>query len=164
MVGEKRISEYTLTDKFRAVVAGHICLDMIPNLDHLKPGQFSELFKPGHLVVSGGVTFAPGGPVPNTGIAMHRLGVPVDLIARVGVDPFGEIVRQIIRERAGRLADGILPDTRSATSYSVIICPPGMDRSFLHCPGTNDVFGAEDIDIRPLERAGIFHFGYSPIM
>ncbi len=101
-----------MTDKFRAVVAGHICLDMIPNLDHLKPGQFSELFKPGHLVVSGGVTFAPGGPVPNTGIAMHRLGVPVDLIARVGVDPFGEIVRQIILERGGQLADGILPDTR----------------------------------------------------
>ena len=31
--------------EIRAVVAGHICLDMIPNLEHLKPGQFSEPVK-----------------------------------------------------------------------------------------------------------------------
>ena len=153
-----------MTDKFRAVVAGHICLDMIPNLDHLKPGQFSELFQPGRLIVAGAVTFAPGGPVPNTGIAMHRLGVPVDLIARVGNDPFGQIVRDIIAAQDGHLAQGITADERSATSYTVIICPPGMDRFFLHCPGTNDIFCAEDIDWRLVEQAGIFHFGYPPIM
>jgi len=153
-----------LTDKFRAVVAGHICLDMIPNLDHLQPGQFSELFKPGRLIVAGAVTFAPGGPVPNTGIAMHRLGVPVDLIARVGADPFGQIVRDIIAAQGPRLAEGITADERSATSYTIIICPPGMDRFFLHSPGTNDVFCADDIDDRLVARAGIFHFGYPPIM
>ena len=153
-----------MTDKFRAVVAGHICLDMIPNLEHLKPGQFSELFKPGRLIVAGAVTFAPGGPVPNTGIAMHRLGVPVDLIARVGNDPFGQIVRDIITAQGARLAQGITADEHSATSYTVIICPPGMDRFFLHCPGTNDVFCAEDIDWRLVAQAGIFHFGYPPIM
>jgi sugar/nucleoside kinase (ribokinase family) len=153
-----------LTDKFRAVVAGHICLDMIPNLDHLKPGQFSELFKPGRLIVAGAVTFAPGGPVPNTGIALHRLGVPVDLIARVGADPFGQIVREIIAAQGLRLAEGITADEHSATSYTVIICPPGMDRFFLHCPGTNDIFCAEDIDMRLVAQAGIFHFGYPPIM
>ncbi len=153
-----------MTDKFRAVVAGHICLDMIPNLEHLKPGQFSEMFKPGRLIVAGAVTFAPGGPVPNTGIAMHRLGVPVDLIARVGADPFGQIVRAIIAGQGPRLAEGITADDRSATSYTVIICPPGMDRFFLHCPGTNDIFSAEDIDYRLVSQAGLFHFGYPPIM
>jgi sugar/nucleoside kinase (ribokinase family) len=156
--------EHKLIDKFRAVVAGHICLDMIPNLEHLKPGQFSEMFKPGRLIVAGAVTFAPGGPVPNTGVAMHRLGVPVDLIARVGADPFGQIVRDIIAAQGPRLAQGITADERSATSYTVIICPPAMDRFFLHCPGTNDIFCAEDIDYRLVAQAGIFHFGYPPIM
>jgi sugar/nucleoside kinase (ribokinase family) len=156
--------EDNLADKFHAVVAGHICLDMIPNLDHLKPGQFSEMFKPGRLIVAGAVTFAPGGPVPNTGIAMHRLGVPVDLVARVGADPFGQIVREIIAAQGPRLAEGITAAGGSATSYTVIICPPGMDRFFLHCPGTNDIFSAEDIDYRLAEQAGIFHFGYPPIM
>ncbi len=153
-----------MADKFSAVVAGHICLDMIPNLEHLKPGQFSEMFKPGRLIVAGAVTFAPGGPVPNTGIAMHRLGVPVDLIARVGADPFGQIVREIIAARGPRLAEGIRADDRSATSYTVIICPPGMDRFFLHCPGTNDIFSAGDIDYNRVAQAGMFHFGYPPIM
>ena len=153
-----------MADKFHAVVAGHICLDMIPNLDHLKPGQFSELFKPGRLIVAGAVTFAPGGPVPNTGIAMHRLGVPVDLVARVGADPFGQIVREIIAAQGPRLAEGITAAGGSATSYTVIICPPGMDRFFLHCPGTNDIFSAEDIDYSLAAQAGIFHFGYPPIM
>ena len=153
-----------MIDKFRAVVAGHICLDMIPNLEHLKPGQFSEMFKPGRLIVAGAVTFAPGGPVPNTGIAMHRLGVPVDLIARVGADPFGQIVREVIAAQGPRLAQGITAGAQSATSYTVIICPPGMDRFFLHCPGTNDIFSADDIDYRLVAQAGIFHFGYPPIM
>jgi len=153
-----------MADKFRAVVAGHICLDMIPNLEHLKPGQFSELFKPGRLIVAGAVTFAPGGPVPNTGIAMHRLGVPVDLIARVGADPFGQIVCDIIAAQGPRLVEGITAGGSSATSYTVIICPPGMDRFFLHCPGTNDTFCADDIDSRLVEQAGIFHFGYPPLM
>ena len=153
-----------MIDKFRAVVAGHICLDMIPNLEHLKPGQFSELFQPGRLIVAGSVTFAPGGPVPNTGIALHRLGVPVDLIARVGDDPFGQIVRDLISAQGDRLAQGISADKGSATSYTVIICPPGMDRFFLHCPGTNDSFCAGDIDFRLVAQAGIFHFGYPPIM
>ena len=39
-----------------------------------------------------------------------------------------------------------------------------MDRFFLHCPGTNDIFCAEDIDWRLVAQAGIFHFGYPPIM
>jgi len=137
---------------------------MIPNLEHLKPGQFSEMFKPGRLIVAGAVTFAPGGPVPNTGIALHRLGVPVDLIARVGADPFGQIVREIIAAQGAHLAEGITTDERASTSYTVIINPPGMDRFFLHCPGTNDIFSAEDIDYDLVGQAGIFHFGYPPIM
>jgi sugar/nucleoside kinase (ribokinase family) len=39
-----------------------------------------------------------------------------------------------------------------------------MDRFFLHCPGTNDIFSAEDIDYTLVGQAGLFHFGYPPIM
>jgi sugar/nucleoside kinase (ribokinase family) len=153
-----------MTDKFSAVVAGHICLDMIPNLAALGKGQFSELFQPGHLIVAGAATFSPGGPVPNTGLALHRLGVPVRLMARVGADPFGKIIQQIIASYGPDLAEGIVADPQSPTSYTVVIDPPGTDRFFLHCPGTNDVFGADDIDYGLVAQAGVFHFGYPPIM
>ena len=153
-----------MIDKFSAVVAGHICLDMIPNLAALGQGQFSELFQPGHLIVAGAATFSPGGPVPNTGLALHRLGVPVRLVARVGADPFGEIIQKIIAAYGPALAEGIVADPQSPTSYTVVVDPPGTDRFFLHCPGTNDVFGADDIDYGLVAQAGVFHFGYPPIM
>jgi sugar/nucleoside kinase (ribokinase family) len=153
-----------MLDKFSAVAAGHICLDMIPNLAGLGQGQFSELFQPGHLIVAGAATFSPGGPVPNTGLALHRLGVPVRLVARVGADPFGEIIRGIIAVYGPDLAEGIAADPHAPTSYTVVIEPPGTDRFFLHCPGTNDVFGADDIDYGLVAQAGVFHFGYPPIM
>jgi sugar/nucleoside kinase (ribokinase family) len=35
---------------------------------------------------------------------------------------------------------------------------------FMHCPGTNDTFCVDDIDIDQLAGAQIFHFGYPPIM
>ena len=57
----------------QAVVAGHICLDVIPSLAHLPKGQFESLFHPGHLITAGQIEFSTGGPVANTGLALHRL-------------------------------------------------------------------------------------------
>jgi sugar/nucleoside kinase (ribokinase family) len=35
---------------------------------------------------------------------------------------------------------------------------------FLHCPGANDTFGAEDIDLKVVGQCRLFHFGYPPLM
>lgn len=147
-----------------AVVAGHICLDMIPGLEHLQPGQFAEQFQPGHLINAGPAAVCTGGPVSNTGLALHRLGVPTRLIARVGADPFGDIVRQLVARHDPRLTEGIVADAHSPTSYSVVISAPGRDRTFLHCPGANDTFGPEDINLELVRGAALFHFGYPPLM
>src|SRR6185295_13906903 len=37
-------------------------------------------------------------------------------------------------------------------------------RIFLHCPGANDTFGADDIDYSALHQTDLFHFGYPPRM
>jgi sugar/nucleoside kinase (ribokinase family) len=147
-----------------AVVAGHLCLDIFPSLDHLPRGQFSAIFQPGRLVEVGAVRFATGGAVSNTGLALHRLGVPTWLVAKVGDDPFGQIVHTIIANRDARLTEGIVTDPAAMTSYTVIINPPGVDRIFLHCPGANDAFGPADVPDDLLARAALFHFGYPPIM
>jgi len=147
-----------------AIVAGHLCLDIFPNLDHLPRGQFSAIFQPGRLVQVGAARFATGGAVSNTGLALHRLGVPTWLVAKVGADPFGQIVRAMIADRDVRLTDGIVSDPAAMTSYTVIINPPGVDRMFLHCPGANDAFGPADVPADLLARAALFHFGYPPIM
>lgn len=54
--------------------------------------------------------------------------------------------------------------SESPSSYTVVISPPGVDRIFLHCPGANDTFGADDVDYDRLRDTGLFHFGYPPLM
>ncbi|MBN1122768.1 MAG: carbohydrate kinase family protein [Anaerolineae bacterium] len=146
------------------VVAGHICLDVIPDLDALPKGQFHDLFKPGHLIVVGEAVFATGGPVSNTGLALHRLGVPTQLIAKIGDDPFGEIVTGLVGSIDRSLVGGLVVDPGVPTSYTVIISAPDVDRIFLHNPGANDAFSADDVDYSLLDAADLFHFGYPPIM
>ena len=57
-----------------------------------------------------------------------------------------------------------MTDASDSTSYSIVLAPPGIDRIFLHDPGANDSFCADDIPDRLLEGAALFHFGYPPIM
>ena len=153
-----------MTNPKTAVVAGHICLDVIPSLEHLPAGQFEQLFQPGHLISVGTAGFATGGPVSNTGLALHRLGIPTRLIAKVGNDPFGTMIRQLIRDIDPNLLAGIHSDDSEPTSYSIIVSPPGSDRYILHCPGVNEAFRAADVHEKIVRQADLFHFGYPPIM
>jgi sugar/nucleoside kinase (ribokinase family) len=140
------------------VVAGHICLDIIPVLSETPD------LRPGGLVGLGPAVISTGGPVGNVGLALHRLGVPVSLMAKVGDDEFGRVLLDVLRRQDPRLADGMIVGAGETTSYSVVINPPGVDRSFLHCPGANSTFGAADVLLDRLAGARIFHFGYPPIM
>ena len=71
------------------VVAGHICLDIIPEFyNSNKP--IDELFIPGKLINMGKVRISTGG-VSNTGIAMSKLGTNVSLMGKIGDDIFGTI-------------------------------------------------------------------------
>ena len=51
-----------------------------------------------------------------------------------------------------------------ASSYTIVVNPPGVDRCFLHCPGTNDTFVATDLALDRMAGARLLHFGYPPLM
>ncbi len=142
-----------------AVVAGHICLDIIPTL----AGQ-GFAFDPGKLKEVGPAAMSTGGPVSNTGLALHRLGVRTQLMGKVGTDYFGQLILSIIDEYGPGLADGMIKVPGEVTSYSLILSPQSTDRMILHCPGCNDTFGARDVDYDALRLARLFHFGYPPLM
>jgi sugar/nucleoside kinase (ribokinase family) len=141
-----------------AVVAGHISLDVFPRLT----GPLS--LEPGRLVVVGPAVMSTGGAVANVGVALHRLGVRVGLNAKVGDDLFGSAVLDRLADHDRRLAEQIAVSQGEATSYTIVINPPGVDRSFLHCPGTNETFAAADVQYARLAGARVFHFGYPPLM
>ena len=146
-----------------AVVAGHLCLDIIPDFAG-DPDTEQFTIRPGRLMPVGPAVIATGGAVSNTGLALHRLGIHTCLMGIVGDDLFGQAVRQVVSDIDPRLADGVSTRQDLFTSYTIIIDPAGQDRSFLHCPGANDTFSARDVDYRALARARLFHFGYPPVM
>jgi sugar/nucleoside kinase (ribokinase family) len=147
-----------------AIVAGHLCLDIIPDLSALAPGQFDTAFQPGRLVQTGPARLTTGGAVSNAGIALHRLGIDTRLIARIGEDPLGVTLRQCLDRQGSGLADALIQKAESNTSYSIVISPPGSDRRFLHDPGANDDFSAADVSNEVLREARLLHFGYPPLM
>jgi sugar/nucleoside kinase (ribokinase family) len=151
-------------EELNVVVAGHLCLDIIPDMQHVPDGKLTSLLQPGHLLITGPATFSSGGPVSNTGLALHRLGISTRLIAKVGADPLGMILRGIVNGFGPDLASGLVEDSISPTSYSIILSAPGVDRIFMHCPGANDTFGAEDVNFDLVSQARLFHFGYPPVM
>jgi sugar/nucleoside kinase (ribokinase family) len=147
-----------------AVVAGHICLDLIPDLSGTSQDGFEQRFRPGHLVEVGPAAVATGGAVSNTGLALHKLGIQTRLMGKVGDDLLGQVVRQVVAAHGGDLVDGMVVDGTANTSYTIIIDPPSVDRAFLHFPGANDTFGAADVRYDVVAEARLFHFGYPPLM
>lgn len=144
------------------IVAGHICLDVIPTF--LGPsGGLERLLVPGKLTTVGPAVVATGGAVSNTGLALHRLGVRTKLMGKVGDDLFGRAILDFVGRHDPQLAGGMIVGD-DPSSYTLIVNPPDVDRVFLHYPGANDTFGAKDVDIEKVRGARVFHFGYPPIM
>jgi len=144
-----------------AIAAGHICLDLTPKLDvHGK--TVNEVLQPGKLVHTGECCISLGGPVSNTGIALSILGQRVALMCKVGNDMFGKIISEKISEY--KTEKIIAVDDEVESSYTVAVVVPGNDRIFLHDPGANCSFGANDVDFSQVENCRLFHFGYPPQM
>lgn len=152
----------TTTSSKSCIVAGHICLDVIPTL--LGTGDFESTFRPGRLLEAGPAVMSTGGAVSNTGLAMHKLGINTQLMGKIGPDLFGQAILDVVKSHGGHLADGMHTVPGEASSYTVILNPPNVDRIFLHCPGANDTFDADDINYDSLQQADLFHFGYPPLM
>ncbi len=150
--------------RWDAVVAGHICLDLIPDLSPLGEAALAALLRPGQLLEVGSLAVSTGGSVSNTGQALHILGMRTQLMGKLGDDPLGALVRQVVSTRGEGLADGMIIDPEADTSYTVIISPPGTDRIFLHAPAANHTFGADDVRYEVVAQARLFHFGYPPLM
>jgi len=150
-------------DETEVVIAGHICLDIIPELPEGLE-RIEEAFTPGRLTALGPAAVSTGGAVANTGLALHRLGVPARLVGKVGDDLFGRAILDYLRRRGPRLADDMTVAPGEASSYSIVISAPRIDRLFLHCSGANDTFGADDVPPRALQGARAFHFGYPTAM
>ena len=143
-------------------VCGHLCLDIIPGFR--QSARDRDFFKPGTLSVVDAPVITTGGAVPNVGFDLHRMGVQVTLIARIGDDTLGKLVLERITREGSGLARRIMTVPGGITSYTVVLSPPGVDRIFLHCPGVNEGFTESDVTDDALEECSILYVGYPPLL
>lgn len=106
---------------------------------------------PGGLRFFDELTFTTGGNALNVSVALAKLGVPVDLVARVGTDPLGDFV---IRELERHVVSSahVARDHHRSTSFSFVSVPTSGERSFLHTTGANATLSSTDVP--PLLFAG----------
>jgi sugar/nucleoside kinase (ribokinase family) len=148
---------------FDIVVAGHICVDITPELGSAHT-DVSAIICPGRLTHVGSARLSLGGAVANTGMALHRLGAKTALRGLIGDDWLGEALLATLRRQDPLLAESMRVVKGQSSSYTIVISPPEVDRAFLHCPGANDSFVAEDLDLELIRQARWLHFGYPPLM
>ncbi len=143
------------------IVAGHLCLDLIPDMLHVR---LENLAQPGKLYEIGPIGISTGGAVSNTGLDLNRLGVNVGLVSVVGDDLIGQIILNYLAGRDPHLTGGIVIKPGVASSSTLVLSPYDTDRTFMHCAGTNTTFSAADIDFSWVEQVKMFHLGYPPLL
>ncbi len=143
------------------IVAGHICLDLLPGMDDV---PLSALSATGMLFEVDALNVSTGGAVANSGVSLHVMGTSVGMMGKVGDDLIGRVIIATLKDRDPELSAMVKVQPGSASSYTIALSPENSDRIFLHCPGTNDTFGIEDIDFAQVKDAKIFHLGYPPLL
>lgn len=138
----------------RIAVAGHICVDIRPQVSG------TAQFDPGKLVEVGPVGIALGGSVWNTGRALTAMGAPVTAFTCVGDDQLGRLVEaelatDVLMRSNPQVVEG------ASTSYSLILEPAGVDRTIWHHVGANAAFTGAEID---LAGSDLLHLGYPPLL
>lgn len=140
----------------RVVVAGHLCLDLTPDL------SAKQLPEAGGIVHAGALAASAGGAVPNVGLALLRLGESVRMAAVMGNDPMASLLSTTLLPAGDQSSLRVVKGV--PTSYSIVIAQGGSDRFFIHCPGSNEVFTSDSVSDDDLAFGEWLHFGYPPLM
>jgi sugar/nucleoside kinase (ribokinase family) len=143
-----------MTAVHSVLVAGHLCIDITPELNNvpeLEPGQLYEI---------GSAQLTLGGCVANTGVTLAAAGVPTRVCATVGNDPLGEVILRLLA-RQGVDMEGVTTMPGAATSYTIVLQLSGRDRTFWHHPGANAEFTGRQVN---LDGVDILHLGYPPLL
>ncbi len=97
-----------------------------------------------------------GGCACNTAIDLARLGVSTGVIGKVGIDTFGNFLKNLLIGH-GIDIKGLKQDDKDNTSSTVVLVSSDGERTFLHYSGTNAKLTIEDIDFDLIKETKILH-------
>ena len=132
----------------RIQVVGQLCVDLRPVLGS------AGIAAPGELAVVGPMSITMGGAVGNCGRVLADLGVDASLSACIGDDELGEMARRVLGAHHHDVDLDVAPGL--ATSYTLVVEPAGVDRSFWNHTGANAAFVGDCA----VTADRLLHFGY----
>jgi len=86
-----------------------------------------------------------GGCALNTASTLARLGLRAAVAGKVGADPFGDFLLDLLDAR-GVIRDAVVRDPSVPTSSTVVLVSEAGERTFLHAPGASDALTREELD------------------
>lgn len=118
---------------------------------------------PGRLVLVDEMSLHTGGCAINAATALARLDLPVEVIGKIGSDPFGDFVLNALKER--RIGTrGVKRDAEVGTSATMVMVAPDGERRFVHYIGANARLTLTDVDLQMLTGASILYVGGSLVL
>jgi sugar/nucleoside kinase (ribokinase family) len=118
---------------------------------------------PGRLVLVEEMSLHAGGCAINAGTALARLGLPVEVIGKIGDDPFGDFLLSALTER-GIGTRGVKRHPEVSTAATMVMVEPDGERRFVHYIGANARLRLEDVDLGMFEEASILHVAGALVM
>lgn len=102
----------------------------------------------------------PGGAPANFLAVLARYGMKTALLAKVGDDAFGRLLRRTVAQ-AGIDTAGIAVDDSVFTTLAFVTLDAGGDRdfSFARKPGADMLLRYDELDLSLIDRTRVFHFG-----
>ena len=100
----------------------------------------------------------PGGAPTNVAAAIAALGGSVSLIAKVGTDPFGRHLVQVMQS-FGVSTEHMLMDPNHFTTFAFVSLMENGERDFYFNRGADGQLSVGDIEAVNLDEYSIIHFG-----
>lgn len=100
----------------------------------------------------------PGGAPTNVAAAIAALGGEVELAAKVGNDPFGKQLIQVMQD-FGVSTRWMLQDDKHFTTFAFVSLMLDGERDFVFNRGADGELSREEVDAIDLDEVSIIHFG-----
>ncbi len=123
--------------KSSTVVFGSINMDLV--------ARTPQLPVPGETLLGHKFFTAPGGKGANQAVAIARLGIPTQMVGRVGSDSFGQEVLKSL-QTAGVNTDYVLVDETASSGVAAIAVDDTGENQIIIIPGANGRIDGTDVE------------------
>lgn len=119
------------------IVFGSINMDLVARTPRIPV--------PGETLIGRSFETVPGGKGANQAVAVARLGIPTQMIGRVGGDAFGETLLNGLVS-SGVNCQGVLIDRTTHSGVAIITVDDASENNIVIVPGANGEVDASDVE------------------